>query len=388
MSTVLLSALALITADAPAATAAVPPPKPESEIVVTGTPLRETEHALAECIARHCPADQDIEASLAHAENLFVAGRYKDARSVTRGALGRDGRFARQFPVQVADLYRANSRISIHLGEGTDFVYSTLAMKRALKAGLPESDYRMIGADLEIANMYASMFKIDDARRTFEKVEKEAVAIGRPDLAGIARVREAWMDEITGDRGAAREALGRIAADRAPTNAIARFSALILLARLDRQEHKVDSSDALIAELKSAAFPRPVLLFAPPLDLPGPRIGQANAGMFESGSVTRLMATDNFEDRWVDIGFWVTPAGKVDDAEIIRSHGNIDWTKALMRSVGGRIYSPVSGAGSYRVERYTYTALWTDFSGTRMRQRGPDPRVEYLDLTAEPVASN
>jgi hypothetical protein len=382
---VFLAAAFLATAGA----AIAEPPKREAEIVVTGTPIRETERALAECVARHCPADQDIEASLAHAENLFVAGRYKDARTVTHQALGRDGRFARQFPVQVADLYRANSRISIHLGEGTDFVYSTLAMKRALKAGLPESDYRIIGADLEIANMYASMFQIDDARRRFEKVEKEAAAIGRPDLAGIARVREAWMDEITGDRAAARAALHQIAADRTPTATIARFAALILLARLDRQEHKVDSSDALIAELKGAGFPRPVLLFAPPLDLAGLRVGQANGGMFESGSVTRLMATDNFDDRWVDIGFWVTPSGKVDDPEVIRSRGNTDWTRALMRSLAGRIYSPTNGAtGSYRVERYTYTALWTYVTGSRMRVRGPDPRIEYLDLTTEPAAGS
>jgi tetratricopeptide (TPR) repeat protein len=374
--------------------AAVPPtaeaPKPNSdEIVITGTPLRDTERALAQCIARHCPPDQEIEASLAYAENLFVAGKYADARDATHKALGRNARFAKDYPVPVADLYRANSRIAVHLGEGNDYVSSTWGIKRALKAGLPETDYRVVGADLELANMYASMNRAEDARHMFEHVEKEAAAIGRPDIAGIARVRAAWLDEISGDRAAARAELRTIADDRSPAATLARLSALILLARLDRQENKPGSSDALIGELRNAGFPRPVLLFAPPLDLPGPRTGQANEGMADSGSTTRLMATDTFDDKWVDIGFWVTQSGKVDDAEIIRSHGDTAWTRNLLNSIGGRIYSPTTGTGgNYRVERYTYTSLWTYETGSRMRVRGADPRIEYLDLTAEPEARN
>lgn len=371
-----------------AAPAAAEPPNREPEIVVTGTPLSATERALAQCIARHCPPDQEIEASLAHAENLFVAGKYAEARSVTHHALGRNARYAKQYPTEVSDLYRANGRISIHLGEGDDFVDSTLGIKRALKAALPESDYRVVGADLEIANMYASMHRIEDARRMFEHVEKEATAIARPDLAGIAQVRAAWLDEITGDRPAARAQLRRIADDRSPGATLARMSALILLARLDRQENKQASSDALIAELRNARFPRPVLLFSPPLGLPGARVGQANQGMFDSGSTTRMMATDTFDDKWVDVGFWVTQAGRVDDAEIIRSHGETNWTKPLMASIAGRIYSQTTTpGGNYRVERYSYTALQSYVTGSRMRVRSPDARIEFLDLTAEPNAS-
>src|SRR5436305_9345304 len=109
---------ALLLASAPDAAAAPPQAEDPAQqaIVVTGTPIRDTERALRECLARKCPPNEDINAALAHAENLFVAGRYQDARSVTRAAIGRNHRFRKTYPVDVSDLYRANSRISAHLG--------------------------------------------------------------------------------------------------------------------------------------------------------------------------------------------------------------------------------------------------------------------------------
>ena len=63
-------------------------------IIVTGTPLSQTERALRDCIARRCPPDQDVAASLAHAENQFVAGDYEGARRTTKASLGRNNRHA------------------------------------------------------------------------------------------------------------------------------------------------------------------------------------------------------------------------------------------------------------------------------------------------------
>jgi hypothetical protein len=54
-----------------------------------------------------------------------------------------------------------------------------------------------------------------------------------------------------------------------------------------------------------------------------------------------------------------------------------------MRSISGRIYSPSANAdGTYRVERYTFTSMWGDTTGSRIRIRRPEARIEYLDLTA------
>jgi hypothetical protein len=56
---------------------------PAQTIVVTGASLAETGRRLAGCLARHCPPDEDIAATLAHAENLFVAGDYRQAHATT-----------------------------------------------------------------------------------------------------------------------------------------------------------------------------------------------------------------------------------------------------------------------------------------------------------------
>ncbi|MEO6114431.1 MAG: hypothetical protein ABIP07_08310 [Sphingomicrobium sp.] len=39
--------------------------------------------------------------------------------------------------------------------------------------------------------------------------------------------------------------------------------------------------------------------------------------------------------------------------------------------------------GSYRVERFTYTSLWEQRLGTRIRQRSANARVESLDLSVD-----
>src|SRR4051812_17699393 len=113
MPLALLSSLLLATTAASA-----PNPQTEQTIVVTGRSLQDTERALRECLARKCPPNEDIAASLAHAENLFVAGKYGDARRVTLAAVGRNHRYRKTYPIDVSGLYRANARIAAHLGEG------------------------------------------------------------------------------------------------------------------------------------------------------------------------------------------------------------------------------------------------------------------------------
>jgi hypothetical protein len=358
-----------------------PPAQEQQEIVITGRSLSQTERALKECLARKCPVDQDVDASLAHAENLFVAGNYQEARRIARASLGRNSGRAKGYPVPVSDLYRANARISSHLGEGADFERSSYGIRRALKSGLPGTDPRLIGADLEVAGMHAAMGRLPSARKAYEKAERDALEIERPDLAAVARVRGAWLYTLEGFPQIARKKLEEIAADRQPAANMARLTALVLLARMDRQDGKRESSDALIAQLRGAGFAKPVLLFSPPIALPDRAISAA-----DGGSTTRLMAADSFEERWIDIGFWVTPEGRVNDIEVLRSKGTLDWTAPVLKSIAGRIYSPSPPdrtGGAYRVERLSYTARWTTVTGSRMRQRSPEARIEFLDLTEE-----
>ncbi len=365
-------------------------------IIVTAVPLAQSERNLRDCIARHCPPDEDIAATLAHAENQFVAGDYVGARRTIRASTGRNDRFAARFPVQVSYLYRAGSRIAVHLGEGHDYEQSTWGIKRALKAGLQPEDGRLVAADMEVAGMHASLGRPESARAVYENAMHKAAKIGRPDLEAIARLRIAWLSQLDGDRPLARRRLEELAADHRPEARAARLSALVLLARFDREEGKQASSDALIRELRTAGFSKPTLIYAPEIQVPKRSIEvdlESDLTFLQRNETLRLMPVENFDKRWIDVGFWITPDGRVTDLDILRHNGPTYWADPLIKSIAGRIYSPsgdAGGAGNYRVERYSYTSLWMDRTGTHLRQRGPNARVEYLDLTAEdePRASN
>jgi hypothetical protein len=377
----LLSAAA--AAAAPPASAA-PADAPGQTIVVTGNRLSDTEKALRDCIARHCPPDEDIRATLAHAENLFVAGHYRDARSVTKASIGRNHRYAKSYPIDVSDLYRANGRIAVHLGEGADYELSAGVTRGVLNDAFGKTDPKVLMADVEWADMYASMGRFIRARELYDSVARRALEAKRPDLAGIARVRSAYTYQLQGETGVAQRALRKIAADTSAEGRTGRLSALVLLARLDRKQGNAGSSNELVEVMRSLRAKKPVLIYAPALNLPN-GLAEGDAAEGQQGSTTRLMAGNNFSDRWVDIGFWVTPQGKVSDPEVLRSHGSLDWTKPLLRQIEGRIYTPVDQpGGTYRVERYTYTAFWMrDVTGSHIRQRSPNVKIEYLDLTAD-----
>jgi tetratricopeptide (TPR) repeat protein len=385
-ASLLLASAALLLATAASAATAPTPDRAQGAdkpIIVTGTSLRQTERNLKECLARHCPPNEDIDASLAHAENLFVAGDYKKARSTTLASIGRNSKFARQYPVDVSDLYRANGRIAAHLGEGHDYEFSTAEMRRILSGSFGSKDLRVIAAELEVASMYAEIGRIDRARQLYDEAEHDAKAIGREDLAGIVRVRAAWLHELQGESWLTRQALQKIADDTSPAHRTARLTALVLIARLDRLENKPDRIDALLAELRTRPGKTQALLFSP-------RIESTSRMVSIMTQHPDLVPANDFDDNWIDIGFWVTPEGKVNDAEVLRSRGDTFWAQPLLRSVQGRIYSPISDAdGTYRVERYTWTSFWEyDHTGTHMRQRSADGRIEFLDLTAEPQTAS
>lgn len=353
----------------------------DQTIVVTGRSLDESGRALAECLARNCPPNEDIDATLAHAENLFVAGDYKAARQATLAAIARNRRHAAAYPVAVADLYRANGRIAAHLGEGRSYESSTNAVARALRAGVPEADLRVIGAELEKAAMYASLGRIERARQIYARMQSKAHRLGRDDIAANIRLRSAWLHQLENEEVFARAELKEIAADQTPAAKTARAAAQVLLAQLDRERGRKVATGALAGQLRELSGNRPVLLFSPRVNTP-----TNAAAMGREGSGLRRMPMQQFEKQWVDIGFRIGPEGRVGDVELLRSEGSTDWAKPLLQAIEGRLYSPVHGSeGHYRVERYSLTSLW-DYTatGTHRRQRSPQARIEMLDLTAEP----
>lgn len=373
--------LASVAAAAQPAPDTVPPPLPPP-IVVTGRRPRDNERALAACLERRCPTDEDVDASLARAEELFIAGDYDEAQAITKAALKRNRDRAALHPIPVSDLQRANARIAAHRGSKFDFRNSTYGIRNALESGLPGDDPRLVGADLEIAAMLMSIGSADGARGAYAKASERALTIGRSDLSAMARLRSAWIDHAAGNRRDARRRIGEIANATDPKQRIPSLAARILLARIDRANGKLESSDALIRELAAFRAVKPVLIYAPPID-------PAEAAAVRGSRKQERLADEDTGDQWLDIGFWIRSDGRTEEAEILRRSGRTSWAEPVLASIFARRYAATSGIGDlggFRVERYTLTNFATFRSGSRIKIPGP-ARIEMLDLTLDGTAT-
>lgn len=362
------------------------------EIVVTGRSLADTEADLKKCLARGCPPDQDIKATLAHAENQFVEGDYRNARETINRSLGRNRKHKRQFPIEVSDLLRANGNVAVHLGESDVYRLSVLDMRDTLKGALKPDDYRVFGAEIEVADSRLKLGYLEEASDKYLQIEKQALAKGLPQVAAIARLRDLslrvqWAEK---DKTAFRKKDANDAIDaflEQPTAGAEQFKivAEVLKSRLDRNSGNSETTDKLIARYAAlGGTERPVLLHAKPIEMNEAQAARAAAG----GSDLNRIGTQVVEKRWVDIGFWIGADGKVDEPEILRNEGDTKWTDVVIKSLKSRQYAPLraeqdgTSPGIYAIERYSLTAQYeNDVTGTRVRQRSPIAKIERIDLT-------
>ncbi|USU08276.1 hypothetical protein NF700_14555 [Sphingomonadaceae bacterium OTU29MARTA1] len=101
------------------------------DIVVIGTPLKDSERYWQACRKRHCPPDEEIKAALIHGENLFVAGDYRQSRAVLNATIANTRGSEARFPVAVSDLRRAEARVATHMGETEDVRRGMVASRDA-----------------------------------------------------------------------------------------------------------------------------------------------------------------------------------------------------------------------------------------------------------------
>jgi hypothetical protein len=162
--------------------------------------------------------------------------------------------------------------------------------------------------------------------------------------------------------------------------------ARIILARIYRYQGDVARADALLAEVgRSGASTRRRLINSPHYTLGQQEMRLEGDQDLASGirfgnTLNRL--TENFDNRWIDVGFWVMPDGSVSGLEIVRRGATADWSEPLLEAIRRRTYSTGPEA-SYRLERYTFTAPMQQGTGSRIGHRAPNARAEYLDLTVE-----
>ena len=174
-----------------ASSVTAPPVAASKPIVVTGRAIQEKKTDLRSCVARRCPTDEDVNATLALAETQLLAGKYEDARATLLSSLGRNKRHADAYPIPVSDLYRANGRVAAHLGIDSDYYRSTWGIYNTLKRGLPSEVDRHYSAMMEVAEMMATTRGHDRAREYYRSIAHHAREQGRPDIAALAELRSA-----------------------------------------------------------------------------------------------------------------------------------------------------------------------------------------------------
>lgn len=369
-----------------------------SDIVVTARSLEETAAALAACLARNCPPDEDVAATLAHAENQFTTGDYRDARQTMLASLRRNRRHGDDYPVEVSDLLRANGRVAAHLGERDAYRLSTLDMRDTLRSAYSSSDPRVLAAQIEVGDSRRQLGYPREARDIYINVADQAMRLGFPRIAAFARIRQASIDipRNRADRvpslvNASRAQLEEIAATPATVGVDMAITADVMLARLDRENGDNQRTQALIRRFaEGQGATGPVLISSDPIRLPDS--DNLALDREEGGNVLAQMQTVNVNRRWIDVGFWINADGRVSDFEVLRSAGDPSWSRYVAQSVNSRVYAPLrptdglQSQGFYRVERYTLTAEWRDAgdcTGSRIRCRSSQLRVERLDLTPD-----
>jgi hypothetical protein len=386
-----LFALVLLASTATAAAAPALAQQDENQptIVVTGPRIQDYRDRLAQCLARNCPTNEDADATLALAEALFLEGEYADARSAVRASLARNRGQARTFPEPVSDLYRAQTRLARHIGLDREARTAAHNILNALQEGIPQEDHRHFTARFEIAEMQMMRADFPGARRELTQLARVARAAGREDVATIAELRDLQYELVAYPASDARARLVSWSRLTAPDQRMRAIGARILLARLYRNEGDGERADSLLAEIgrNTSVGGRRRLLHAPAYQLAQEELkfpDAQNIGDPNTYAMGRVLnrATESYDDKWIDVGFWVLPDGHVSGLEIVRRGATADWAAPLLASIRNRLYSS-AGDSTYRLERYTFTADYDQITGTNIRAHSPRGRVEYLDLTID-----
>lgn len=402
-------ALSMSSAQADARDASQPVAQPAAQLqaqpgtIVVTAPTRNYRRALDACLARRCPVNEDVDATTALAESLFLDGEYEDAHRVLRQSLRRNRGQAAAFPEPVSDLYRANARVTRHLGLDREAARSTRETLDALQAGLPTEDHRHFTARLEIAQMLTGFRRFDEAQRELRELGDLAEAAGRDDVVATAMLRRIWIDHVRDRNGTA---LRRLTALAAGEDRGAAIGARLLMVRIYSERGDTARADAIMAEL-SRQTARRQLLFSPSYELVQREDGQATQArtdmMYDPAGMAPMLTANlqnrmvgSMSDKWIDVGFWVEGDGTVSNLDIVRTGtGTLGWEPPLLQSIRGRRYTAsADGERTYRLERYTYTSevmILGGGTGQRIAGRSPRARVEYLDLSdpgAAATASN
>lgn len=355
-------------------------------IVITGTPLAQTERHLAECIARKCPPKEDIDASLAHAENLFLAGEYADSRRTLDKARGRNKRFAAMLPLDVSDLLRARGRLNDLDGRVGPARLSQIESLETLSAGFGKADSRVFMQRLMVGDEFARAGRLQAAEDVYGRVEQQARKAGQIRVAGIAMLRDAIIHAAVASvqpqfKSTAERKIARVEKSREPELAEHRDAARLLRAQLAAFGGDAVALDRALAAIAPRPPEKPVLIFSPPLM------------SSDSRGEQRITAATSGEPQWADVRFRIARDGTVSNIETLRASANLSgrWLEEVNKALPSRRYAPLAlpndREGVMRVERFSYVHDLSRATGSRIAGRSFRGRITSLDITAQEPAS-
>lgn len=349
-------------------------------VVVTATPLAATAQRLEQCLARHCPPADDISASLAHAENLLVAGNYSAARLTLGKARSRNIRYAEALPLEVAGLTRAHGRLLDLDGDPRRSVFSQIDALEALKTRFPGTDSQVLVQQIEVGDAFARSGRADSAERVYRRVEKRARSAGLTGVAGHAMLRQAMLLAALANVSPeyalrAEHAIRRIERTTDPGEESFRRGARLLRASMAAYRGDTDGVEKAL-DSGALRVSRPVLLFAPTV-----RLGSADTIPYvqDAGGAPE----------WVDVRFRIDSEGRVGDVELLRQSSNVSsgWPELVRSAVMQRRYAPLALAADSpvltRIERFSLVYDRVDKPGSRLQGRTSGARMSALDLTPD-----
>lgn len=363
--------------------AAQPAPAPQADVVITGTRMRD---ALAKCLARNCPPEEEVDAAMNAGAESFARGKYREAKRILQRAISRNQKYAARMPGRLSDLYSTYADVAEHEGDKRAFIRTTRKSVTILQEQLGETHPTAIGVSPRLGDMWMKLGQPGFADAAYRAAAASALQAGNGDIAGVLTFRRASLALAKNDRPAAQRLADQL--ERSHGND-PRFAPLILVlrARIGIGDGRSEGTDALIAALRSAGVAEPVLLSAPPYPIFDAGFG---SGMMPGGDFkiemaeanTRLSSSDIL---WADIGFWVRPDGKTADMQILRPARDGEWAEPLLKQVAGRRYALANpgpgGIGAYRVERFTLRGTYGQVIGSRIQERTGPLTLHRVDLT-------
>lgn len=352
----------------------------DQTITVTGRSLQATGEALNGCIARHCSPAEDIQATIAHAENQLIAGELQGARTTLLHSRMRNKRHARLLPAQVSQLLYFDAEVASLLGLSDYGRIGTIDSVSALKKGLSEDDPRVSAQRLLVGDVFLKEGRNETAVKIYDAVAERAAESGWPEIQAAAMFRSLTFYAMAASVEPAyrNQARRRYAALRATTNPAmrtARDASVTLELRLATLSKKSANIDALIRNFEGIRTASPMLVFMPAVDVA--------SALVKSGVVISTIT----HDQWADFSFRITREGKVADVELTDSAQNVnqEWLNKVNNALVGRRYLPLDvpadSPGVWRRERFLIVADLVTPKGSRIRTHSGVPKLRSIDLT-------